>query len=359
VTRLLSFALFLTVALSVFFGLHAYILKRLSGLYDFPTTLGLWLVLGAAVLLFPAPSILSTYVWNRPIQAAYVASMVYLGAVWLAFALLAVYHPVQYLLPATIPAARLLFPLLLVGLVVAGLVNAGRLRAREYTVPAPGLEKAVRVAQISDVHLGAAHGRAALQRLVDTVRAGQPDFVVITGDLFDGSGRVTADTLAPLDDLETPTFLVLGNHEMYTDLSDTLRLVAQGPLRLLRNEAIDHAGLRLVGIDNIETGRETKLTERLAAIPPEPGQFTLLLFHQPMPPTYLAAHGIGLQLAGHTHAGQIFPFNFLVRLLYPADRGLHEAGGAYLHVSPGSGTWGPPMRLGSTSEVTFLDLQPE
>ncbi|MDP8223153.1 MAG: metallophosphoesterase [Candidatus Lernaella stagnicola] len=356
-SRYLSFALFITVASLVLFGMQFYVARRTFTLFSWSYTPYTTLAVVLLTLFIPFAMFLATATWNRAVQILYVAAMTYLGVLWLAFAMNVAYHPVDFFLPGLRPIARYALPAVLAVAVVYALINAQRLTVREVTITSPRLPADFNVAQISDLHLGAAHGRGMLADIVTRTKALAPDFVVLSGDLFDGSGRVTPETLAPFSELDMPVFMVLGNHDQYADVERILPIIATTNIRLLRNQVVTHEGLLLVGVDNIETGRKKALAKFLASLPAESEAFRLLLFHQPMPLSFLEEHDIDLHLAGHTHGGQIFPFNLMTHLFYSHIRGLGEQNGHYLHVSPGSSTWGPAMRLGSQNEISMLRLR--
>ncbi len=356
--RYFAFALFLTVASGVLFGMQWYVASRTFALLSLPFSGHVTLAVAALTLLLPLPLMLSTVKWNRIVKLLVFASMIYLGALWIAFALQIAYHPLDWLAPQWRGAARFILPALWAVLVAYSLFNARSLRVREHTIRSPKLAAPLKIAHISDVHLGATHDREALARIVKRTNALQPDLVAITGDLLDGTGRTTPEDIAPLNDLAAPTFMVSGNHEDYAGTGKVAPLIATTKARLLQNQAITHDGLRIIGLGNIEVGRAKRAAQILSSLDWDGESFTLLLFHHPMSFGFLKKFPIDLHLSGHTHAGQIFPFNLLVRLLYPFDRGLHERDGRHAHVSPGTGTWGPPMRLGSRNEITLLRLLP-
>jgi predicted MPP superfamily phosphohydrolase len=222
------------------------------------------------------------------------------------------------------------------------------------------------VAQISDVHLGPMVGERRLARIIELLKRAKPDLVVATGDLVDAQMDQMNNLAAMLATLHPPLgkFAVAGNHEFYAGIRQSERFLKAAGFKLLRNEAFELNGLiNLVGVDdpagkirypeNGQVGKDEKIL--LAGSNSE--RFTLLLKHRPTIETESLGH-FDLQLSGHTHGGQIFPFNLITRLFYPRQRGLYRlAKGSVLYVSRGTGTWGPPMRLLSPPEVTLIELQ--
>lgn len=258
--------------------------------------------------------------------------------------------------------ARLLIPASAVGIgvlaawvVLAIFANAGarQVHERHLRIDAPGLPGALRIVQLSDVHVGSRSG-AFLHAVVARALALRPDLVVITGDLIDTSDR-PEDALEALARLDVPCFMCIGNHERYTRLDESLAAIRATGVRVLRDEAVHHAGLWLIGIDDRD--RPEALPDILDRTAGGDG-FHVLLYHRPDGWGAARAAGIRLMLAGHTHGGQIWPFGLAVRRLYPEIVGRFDAPGSTLYVSPGTGTWGPVFRLGTRSEMTLVELLP-
>ena len=232
--------------------------------------------------------------------------------------------------------------------------RAERVHDVAFALPLPGLARPVRLVQLSDVHVGSRDG-AFLERVVEQARGHDPEFVVITGDLLDES-RVGVDDLAALARFDCPVYLAIGNHERYVDLEAALRAVRHHGVRVLRDEATLHGPLRLIGLDDRD--RPDALPALLERLGDAPNHVDVLLYHRPDGWAAARSRGIPLTLSGHTHGGQIWPFGWLVRRQYPDMVGRFERDGTTLHVSSGTGTWGPAMRLGTRSEMTVIDLVP-
>jgi len=222
----------------------------------------------------------------------------------------------------------------------------------------------VRIVQISDLHIGLIIRGKRVRQLADRIKEEAPDILVATGDIIDGQST-------PLDGLSNlfrdikpryGKYAVLGNHEYYVGLDRSLAFLKKAGFRLLRGEGVTAAkNFIIAGADDeaasLFDGDTAADGNKLLSSLPEEG-FTLLLKHRPV----IDEGSIGLfdlQLSGHTHNGQIFPFNFFVWLVFKDINGLYDLNGIYLHVSPGTGTWGPYMRLGSRNEITLLRLVPD
>lgn len=251
---------------------------------------------------------------------------------------------------------------------VWGLVEAQLIRLREVTIVTDRLPPGARpitIAQVTDVHLGTDVGPGRLGRALRLVRDAKPDVFVSTGDLIDSRLEQIPHLAAMLAEVEAPLgkYAVLGNHEYYTGLAASEEFHAAAGLELLREQAVGVGDyLVIVGVDDpagIRGGRGASRLNEDAALPPAgEGRFVVLLKHQPVVADGSAGR-FDLQLSGHTHGGQIFPFGAFTRLVYPYTCGRHEVGdGSTLYVSPGTGTWGPPMRLLHPPEVTLIRIVP-
>lgn len=220
----------------------------------------------------------------------------------------------------------------------------------------------IRIVQISDVHMGLIVQQERLERILQKVQKAGPDLLVSTGDLVDGQGRHLPDMMDMFRRIRPlyGKYAVTGNHEFYAGLDYAVDLTEKGGFVMLRGRGVTIAGLlNIAGVDD-PAGKYSGLglyvpeKEILSALPRK--YFTVLLKHQPQ--VDQGALGLfDLQLSGHTHNGQIFPFNFAVRRFFPLVTGtIRLLDHAWLHVSRGSGTWGPPIRFLSPPEVTVIDL---
>jgi predicted MPP superfamily phosphohydrolase len=210
------------------------------------------------------------------------------------------------------------------------------------------------IVQISDIHVGPTIGRAFIEQLVARVNALKPDLVAITGDLVDGSVAELGPLVAPLRDLRAKdgVFFCTGNHEYYSGVEDWLRYLPTLGVRVLSNAHVRLDAFDLAGVDDWSASPDIAraLDGRDAS------RALVLLAHQPKQILEAEKLGVGLQLSGHTHGGQLFPFNYLVHLQQPYVAGLHRHGDAMIYVSSGTGYWGPPMRLGAPAEITVIEL---
>lgn len=221
-----------------------------------------------------------------------------------------------------------------------------------------------RIALISDIHLGPILGRSFTQRIVDMINDENVDAVGIAGDLVDGSVEHIADAAAPLAGLRSThgTFFVTGNHEYYSDYQEWVDFLPSLGMRVLRNERaeITHNGgtFDLAGI-NDATGYQWQDPGDVgvAMAGRDPDRAAVLLAHQPVDLEDAVAHDVDLMLAGHTHGGQLTPFELLVTLQQGAVAGMYQRGGTKMYVTRGAGFWGPPVRVGAPPDITIVELR--
>lgn len=222
----------------------------------------------------------------------------------------------------------------------------------------------LQIAVVSDIHLGALLGRGFAQRTVDRINALEPDLIAVVGDLVDGPVDRLRNAVEPLADLAAPlgAYFVTGNHEYFTETDAWLRELDRLGLRTLRNErvALTYRGARidLAGVNDIAGEDEGDGPDHDRAMSGrDPTVPVIMMAHQPVQIDDSVEHGVDLQLSGHTHGGQIYPFHHLVRIDQPAVAGLSRKDDTYLYVTRGAGFWGPPMRVGAPPEISLLTLR--
>jgi predicted MPP superfamily phosphohydrolase len=254
-----------------------------------------------------------------------------------------------------------------------GLLNARRTAAVvTVDVPIRGLPAALSgftIAQISDVHVGPTIRRNYLEAIVQAVNRLDADMVAVTGDLVDGGVAELRAHIAPLSGLRSRhgTYFVTGNHEYYSGAAAWVHELRRLGLRVLMNEhvVLRHGGAALLvagvtdyGAHHFDPAQRSDPAAALAGAPPE-ARVRLLLAHQPRSADAAQRAGFDLQISGHTHGGQFWPWNFFVRLQQPFTAGLHRLRDLWVYTSRGTGYWGPPKRVGAPSEITRLRLVPE
>ncbi|MCB1855568.1 MAG: metallophosphoesterase [Pseudomonadales bacterium] len=244
---------------------------------------------------------------------------------------------------------------LAIGLLAYSVANAFSPSLVRVRLRSSKLSKPLRFVQITDVHIGSRSG-AFLQRVMRRVNSADARFLCITGDFIDAPG-ITEEHLAALRSCSIPIFFCVGNHERYEDLDAILARLRRLGVRVLRSETVEQGEVQLIGID--DSDNPSQVRRELARLDIDTHRFVLLLYHRPRGLSAAAAAGVDLMISGHTHNGQIVPFNLVVKRVFERVVGLFTQGGTTLYVSPGTGTWGPVMRLGSRGEVTVFEVEPQ
>ncbi len=368
------FAIFLTVALTLWGILHCYVFWRLASVpwvaAHVPgrnlAAIGIFLW-GSYVLARIAANLLpSPLAW----VVEYVASA-WLGAFWLIFfavLLTDVLTVGGLLVPKAAPKIMTGAILLAGGAAILGLAQAARppvVKDYELTIPAlPPERDGLTLVHLSDLHLGSLLGETWMTRLIQQVSALKPDAVLVVGDLIDGNVDHVRPLLPILKSLQAPlgVWAVTGNHEYYAGLEPSLRLLEDAGYRVLQDRSAELVpGLVLVGVGDLtarrEFGERVDPMEKVLAKRP-PGA-TILLSHSPSEADVASSQGVRLMLSGHTHGGQIWPFNYIVALKYPLLAGRYQVSNMEVIVSRGVGTWGPRMRLWHPSEIVRIRLRAE
>jgi uncharacterized protein len=246
---------------------------------------------------------------------------------------------------------------------VHGMINALHIRVRRIPVTLPHLPlswRGRRAVLMSDLHLGNINRTGFCRRVARLAAACNPDIVFIPGDLFDGTLGDLDQLVAPLRDLKPPLgiYFSTGNHEEFHDPAEYLKTIRAAGIRVLAQESVTVDGLHVLGLSYSQSTYPIRTRAALEQMSPGPGQASLLLNHAPIRLPIVEQAGISLQLSGHTHGGQIFPYTYLTRRIFgPFTHGLHTFGALQVYTSTGAGTWGPPMRVGSQPEIVVLEFE--
>ncbi len=240
------------------------------------------------------------------------------------------------------------------GLLVFSVMNAYSPSLVKVQLTSRKISSPLRFAQITDVHIGS-RSSAFLERVMKKVNGAQVQFLCITGDFIDAPG-IGEEQLAALRSCPVPIYFCIGNHERYEDLEDILQRLRNLGVTVLRTATATQDAVQLIGID--DSDNPAQVEREIAKLDIDCQRFVLLLYHRPRGLAAAAAAGVDLMISGHTHNGQIVPFNLVVRRVFEQIVGLFTHGQTNLYVSPGTGTWGPVMRLGSRGEVTLFKIQP-
>jgi predicted MPP superfamily phosphohydrolase len=398
VPRAVSFAIFLLVALALLGGMHGYLWIRLvrdPGLAE-AWRRGLGIAFVVLTVSFPV-AVVALRLAPRPLDRLLaIGAFTWLGLAFLLFVAVLALDLARFAAQAATwvaawatsrpelpedPGRRLFVARALAGTAVAATAGAAAFAVRSATGPAEVSNVPVRlerlppalsgftIAQITDLHIGPTIGERDVRRIVDQVNALRPDLVAVTGDLVDGTVSELGAAVGHLARLEAPhgVWFVTGNHEYYSGVGPWLDELRRLGVCVLRNEraAIGDAGASfdLAGVDDWSArgfggGHGLDLGKALSGRDPE--RALVLLAHQPRGVGDAVAAGVELQISGHTHGGQIVPFDLVVRAFYPYVKGLHRhregPRSGQIFVSRGTGYWGPPLRLGAPPEIARIVL---
>jgi uncharacterized protein len=244
-----------------------------------------------------------------------------------------------------------------------GLLNSAHMRVRRVSVKLPNLPATWHgrvAALVTDTHLGHIRGYAFANRLVALLSRFAPDIILIGGDMYDGTAADARLLASPLGKLSPPlgTYFIAGNHEDFGDRAQYLEAVRGSGVRILNNEKVVVDGLQLIGVHHRDSVHPDQFRAILRNASLDPGTASILLTHSPNQLPIAAEEKIGLQLSGHTHAGQFFPFTWFTSRIYgPFVYGLKRLGDLLVYTSCGAGTWGPPMRVGTSPEIVLINFE--
>lgn len=365
--------LFLLTFLFLYGGINFYFFCRARSVLHFTGLLqGLILILVLLLIIAPVLVRVAESFHLEPLARAIAC----VGYIWMAFVffffflsvsleLIRAVHKLIDPSASTVTFKMLTFWLsafLSFALVVYGYIDAGRIRVKhleiktQQVLPESGK---LRIVQISDVHVGIIIRGDSLKPILESVKQANPDILVSTGDLLDGELDNIMQDAAQFAAIKAKygKFAVLGNHEYYAGLDRSLAFTKAAGFDLLRDEVRHTAGITIFGEDDITGRRSGNAPEKESfkkAMSEKQDGFVMLLNHQPH---IKQGANFNLQLSGHTHGGQLFPFGLLVRIYFPKIYGLHTLGeNKLLYISRGTGTWGPPVRVFAPPEITVIDL---
>jgi uncharacterized protein len=330
--------------------------------------LALRIALGVLAVSFVPATLLAHRYFNGPVRAIYwlastwlgtfnflflaaLASWITYGVVWLARLRVSSHHIAGAFFGAALVAS------------LYGIANASSIRVRRITVKLPGLPASWRgrvAALVTDTHLGHIKGYRFLTRLVGMLRQLKADVVFISGDMFDGTKVDAGRLVSPFKQLRPPfgSYFVTGNHEEFTDPRKYLEAIEGSGIHVLRNEKVDLDGLQVVGVPYLDTNDATHFQKVLASTNVDREHASVLLAHVPHGLPIAEKEGISLQLSGHTHGGQLFPFTwFTSRIFGDYTYGLQHFGELTVYTSCGVGTWGPPMRVCTQPEIVLIKFE--
>lgn len=366
--------LFLLIFLSLYGGINFYAFLKAKTLFHFSGKIEIIIII-SMIFLILAPIIIKLA--EKIHWETLARSIAYCGYLWMAFVFL--FFVIHVSFDLIRPLLKIIFQtpggdslknilfftalFLSLSFVVYGFFDAKNIQVKKleiHTEKLPPGHETLRIVQISDVHIGLIVRGKRLQNILEKVREAKPDILVSTGDLLDGEPDHAESAARQLAGIK-PRFgkyAVTGNHEYYAGIEKALDFTKTAGFKILRDEKTTVAGMNIIGLED-PTGREGGRREKnidWSNLFPEKQHdaFTLLLKHQP---TIREDKNFDLQLSGHTHGGQIFPFMFLTRIFFPKNSGYHQlSDNKSVYISKGAGTWGPPVRFLAPPEITIIDV---
>jgi hypothetical protein len=361
------FALFAFLAFAV--GVNIYLSKRFSWYFGVSHIHRLYIAFAAGTVFMFGGLMVFTNSVSQLGRIVYLLASISMGfTLYLIMSLILVdlihflvkVKPVYYGMTAVVIALII---------TVAGIWHSYNLKTTTIEVPIKGITGEIHALHISDLHIGHFRGKHFIQKIVDTSKKLDIDVVFFTGDLFDGKIKLSRDVISPFEQLEVPVYFVEGNHDGYTDPGRIKQELRETGIIVLENEVTNWGEIQIIGLDYMPadsqamdmhaTLERATIKDILPTLNIDKEKPSILLHHSPVGIKYANEQGIDLYLAGHTHGGQLFPINYMARLMFPYFRGLYEYNGTRIFVSQGTGTFGPPLRVGTRSELAVVVLKVE
>lgn len=360
--------LFLILFLGILTGANIYLARRFNWYFSIENTKILFFVFPAVMLFMIFGMMPLSNTVSRLGSFIYVLAAVTMGVMLyllLSVLFVDIIHLFTKLSPKTYGIGALSITFLIS---LYGILNSWNIQITKQEITIKGLNKEIRAMHLSDIHIGHFRGNHFLQKIVNKTNNENVDVVFLTGDLFDGKINLTRKELMPLTQLKAPVYFVEGNHDRYTGVETIKSLLRELGIHVLENELTNWNELQIIGLNHMRADNETynmhaagnhaTIKRTLEKLPINPNKPAVLLHHSPDGIKYAAEHGVDLYLAGHTHGGQLFPIKYIADLIFAYNKGLYDFMGTKIFVSQGTGTFGPPMRVGTKSEMAIINLKP-
>ena len=373
-----AIAIFLTIVLGIYTLTNWYIYSRTSPLLEGSSILkiSIRILFWSTLLAYPVARIAERFISNDVIVflvklgSMWMGAMLYLFLIFLVIDLIRLVNSflpiISYFDYKTNPDHKIVIAkgvyIITAIILTAGFINAMIPRISYHTInlnKSIGKAEKIRIAAVSDIHLGTLISHRSLKQLVNKLNEQNPDIVLMAGDVFDedishvinnGLGNYFTQIKAPLG-----VFAIPGNHEYFGGVEHKLQYLKDHGVHVLRDSAIlVNEEFYVVGRDDRSNTRRKNISELISGT--DSSKALILLDHQPFELALSAQYGIDLQISGHTHHGQLWPFNYITNAIYEVSSGYKKIGNTHVVVSNGFGTWGPPMRLGNRPEILVIDL---
>jgi uncharacterized protein len=355
--KTLFMILFMILFVSVVFSMYYYTIYSFAKLFSYNNFKVIIISSFSLLSLLIFSSIIIKSFLNIFTRVIYIISNLILGIIFISFFIFIFYKIFSYFIAVPEIYSKYFILIIILLLTIISIYSGYSIKVKEIDIVFP-VKKEIKLVHLSDVHIGAIHNGPYIKRIVDKTNNLNPNLIVITGDLFDGSAMPSEEAIRYLNNFNGPTFLSFGNHEYYEGEEKVNKALSKTRLVPLRNELVQFDSLQIFGADDPSFGKSLK--EILPNAEFSDRMPVILLYHQPKDIEVAQEYKINLILSGHTHKGQIFPFSILA--YFGNNRflsGLYYLENTILYVSEGSGTWGPPLRIGSRNTITLIRLIPE
>ncbi|MCF0225824.1 MAG: metallophosphoesterase [Methanobrevibacter sp.] len=279
-------------------------------------------------------------------------SLIWFG---LMFLLLSILLVILHLFIVTPIILRRILIILIILLFIYGYYNSHNPRITERTLYLNNLDEEIDIIHLSDIHIGSVRREGLLKKISKKINSINPDIVLISGDLVDGSNEIKPNTFEELGKIKAPVIFNPGNHDYYFGFECVIKACENAGITVLDNQQMKFKGLNIYGISYSFISEKMEFEDLDFKI--NKNENNLLIFHIPSNWDEFIELGFNIMLSGHTHGGQFYPAKVWVKLVYPKLRGLFEKEGNYLNISDGVGTMGPPIRIGTKAEIGLLKLR--
>ncbi|MFC1723349.1 metallophosphoesterase, partial [Nanoarchaeota archaeon] len=319
--RIIQMGIFFSVFISILILLNSYVVFRLSGMLKIHNKALIYGLVLFLTLGFPVWTMIENFMPNLFTRILYAISASWMGIMFYFLCALLLYEVVRFIVKIDTKIAGIVV-IAVVGLItIVAVVNAAMVSVKEVDIELDGLKEDLKIVQLSDVHIGTIRNSGYLNMIVEKVNELDPDVVVITGDLVDGTAPLRSSMFSAFNKLRAKIFFVNGNHETYEGLDRVHALFNKSKIKVLSDEVVTFDGIQIVGVEYGERG--SALRDRLESIKIDEKKPAILLYHTPTGMDFAREKGVDLMLTGHTHAGQIVPFNFFTWLVYKRVQGLY------------------------------------
>ena len=362
--RLITFLLFFTVFSGIMFGIHYFIFQVISKNLSLSEKVLHWMKWFFVISGF---SIIAGQMLSRLLDIHFIQyyGYIWLGFISITFTVFLIATLVKIFIPSIGEAIILSAVVLSALITIYSLVNnlsGPVIREIEITTKiAVNDTGEFRIVQLSDVHIDNSKNPKVIKKLVESVNSLSPHLIVITGDLIDGHIDESNKINRIFNELDSThgVFAVTGNHEYYSGIENFIEFAGRAGIKILSDEHLDiNNKIALYGLeDKTSTSSRGKNWTAEVLGEPDKNKFNILIGHRPYGIEKNGVRGIDLQMAGHTHAGQIPPMDLLVQLIYKYPHGLYRSGNSFIYTTSGTGIWGPPMRFLSRSEIVLFKIR--